>query len=351
MPMTTSDSPSLPDRDTGSKVFRTDEPATAEPEYLSECSPKDRPWDEHRSQADDIAAIYANAHGSVWFSRLGERVGLCSWFLGFAWSPEKADSDVLTLKLREAHFCRVRHCPVCQWRRSLMWTARFLGAVPEVLLQYPKARFLFLTVTQRNVPVNELRATLGAMSKAWDRMRKRREFAVVLGWLRTVEVTRAQDGSAHPHYHVLLMVPGDYFRTPEKYIPQSAWTRIWRESLNLSYDPIVYVTAVKPKRGRPAKGQEPLSGLLNAACETLKYSVKPSDMTADPSWFLELTTQLHKLQFIASGGVLKDVLRQEQETDEDLMLLGEGKTTEHTQLYFEWWRQVRRYKRQRGPIQ
>ncbi|WP_170869787.1 protein rep, partial [Shigella sonnei] len=25
------------------------------------------------------------------------------------------------LRLREAHFCRVRHCPVCQWRRSLMW--------------------------------------------------------------------------------------------------------------------------------------------------------------------------------------------------------------------------------------
>ncbi|SPF56430.1 hypothetical protein SBA4_860009 [Candidatus Sulfopaludibacter sp. SbA4] len=48
---------------------------------------------------------------------LADRIEECSQVLGFAWVPEKDDSNVLTLLLREARFCRVRHCPVCQWRR------------------------------------------------------------------------------------------------------------------------------------------------------------------------------------------------------------------------------------------
>ena len=353
---TTSDTRSVPDPAIDGKteygspratVVPAVNPATAEPEYLSECSPKDRPWDQHRGQADDIAAIYASA-GGVWFSRLGQRVGLCSLVLGFGWSPERADSDVLALKLREAHFCRVRHCPICQWRRSLMWIARFLQVIPEVLGKYPKGRFIFLTLTQKNVPVNELRVTLRAMGKGWDRMRKRKEFAVVSGWLRTVEVTRGADGSAHPHYHVLLLVPGDYFDAPGKYVTQAGWTRLWRESLKLDYDPIVHVTAIKPKRGRPANGQT-LPALVNAAREALKYAVKPSDMTADGAWLLELTRQLDRLRFIASGGVLKDILgERDKETNEDLLLRenSEGEGAETGKLFFAWRRPVRRYKRQ-----
>lgn len=323
-----------------------DGPETSEPEYLSECSPKDRPWDQHRGQADDIAAIYARAAG-VRFSRLAQRVELCSQVLGFGWSPERVGSDALTLKLREAHFCRVRHCPICQWRRSLMWIARFLQVIPEVLERYPKGRFIFLTLTQSNVPVNELRVTLRAMGKAWDRLRKRKEFSVASGWIRTVEVTRGADGSAHPHYHALLLVPGDYFPSRAKYVDQAEWTKLWRESLKADYDPIVYVEAVKPKRGRPAKGQT-LPALVNAARETLKYSVKPADMTADEAWLLEITRQLDKLRFIASGGVLRDILGEgDKETEEDLLLRenSDGEAAESGKLFFNWRRTVRRYKR------
>ncbi|MDI5424891.1 ROK family protein, partial [Salmonella enterica subsp. enterica serovar Kentucky] len=35
-----------------------------------------------------------------------------------------------------------------------------------------------------------------ALSEAW-----------VQGWIRTTEVTRGRDGSAHPHFHTLMMVP------------------------------------------------------------------------------------------------------------------------------------------------
>jgi hypothetical protein len=77
--------------------------------------------------------------------------------------------------------------------------------------------------------------------------------------------------------------------------------------------------------------------------ETLKYSVKPSDLTLSRDWLLELTAQVHKLRFIASGGVLKDVLRESEESDEDLMLLDEGGDSGDPVLHFEWKRQVKRY--------
>ena len=53
----------------------------AEPEYLSECSPRDKPWDGHRADADQIARMY-RAHSE--FQSLGGRVSLCSLWLGFA---------------------------------------------------------------------------------------------------------------------------------------------------------------------------------------------------------------------------------------------------------------------------
>jgi hypothetical protein len=77
--------------------------------------------------------------------------------------------------------------------------------------------------------------------------------------------------------------------------------------------------------------------------ETLKYSVKPSDLTLSRDWLVELTAQVYKLRFVASGGVLRGVLRENEESDEDLMLLdGDGQSGDPV-LRFEWRRQAKRY--------
>jgi len=309
-----------------------------EPEYLSECSPRDKPWDRHRADADRITEMYAT-HPD--FQNLAGRMAMCSLWLGFAWAPDRQDENALTLKLREARFCRVRHCPVCQWRRCLMWLARFHAALPTVLAQYPTARFVFLTLTRKNVPVGELRQTLRAMNKAWERLTQRKRFTVVLGWIRTTEVTRGKDGSAHPHFHVLLMVPSSYFA--KHYRSQSEWAELWREASRLDYTPVVDVRAVKQSSVRE-------NGILWAVRETLKYAVKPSDLKADVSWLLEITCQMRKLRFIASGGVLKGVLRPEQETEKDLLLLRDeaDPNAERSSLLFNWQSVPRRYRRSDG---
>ena len=42
-----------------------------------------------------------------------------------------------------------------------------------------------------------------------EKLTKRKEFALVDGWIRTTEVTRDKERPneyAHPHFHVILMV-------------------------------------------------------------------------------------------------------------------------------------------------
>jgi plasmid rolling circle replication initiator protein Rep len=298
-----------------------------QPQYLSDYSPQDKPWDKHRGQAQQVEGVYL---GTV-FDRLAGRIRGCSGYLGFGWEDDP-DTGESRLKLREAQFCRVRHCPVCQWRRSLMWQARFLKALPSIEQAYPTARWLFLTLTVRNMPVQELRTSLQEMNKAWQRLIKRQEFSAVQGWIRTTEVTRGQNDYAHPHFHVLLMVRPSYFT--HNYVTHERWAELWQECARLDYRPSVYIRAVKPKAGISE------SPIRRAVSETLKYAVKPEDMHGE--WLLELTKQVHRLRFIASGGVLKDILRETEESNEDLMLAEDGEGGE-PELFFDWRRAIKRY--------
>lgn len=316
-------------------------------EGLTDYSASDAPWDTHRGQTDDVADIYASTKQ---FHPYAARMATCSDLLRFGWDDCKETGES-KLKLREAHFCRVRHCPTCQWRRSLMWQARFYQALPDIVQAHPKARWIFLTLTVRNCDITDLGDTLNQMNQAFQRLKDRKEFKPVLGWIRTTEVTKGKDGTAHPHFHALLMVPPSWFT--RHYVKHSRWVDLWADCLRVHYPPNVDVRAVKPKvpKGQQAPALDgTIEALQGAVAETLKYSTKPSDMTdggdAD-GWFLELTRQTHKRRFIATGGALKDVLKVEEETDDDMALSdGEG-TDEGPRLAFNWKSDNRRYMRNR----
>jgi plasmid rolling circle replication initiator protein Rep len=287
---------------------------------LSDISPQDKPWDKHRAFTDRVESFY---RGSSEFQRHAERIHYCSELLEFGLALQ--DDESLKLKLRSARFCRLRHCPVCQWRRSLMWKAKAYKVLPRVVEALPTHRWLFLTLTQKNVPITELRDTLKHMNKAFQRLVQLKAFPAD-GWLRSTEVTKGRDGNAHPHFHCLLLVPRSYFG--KKYIKQAGWVEMWRKCMRLDYNPVLDVQAVK-------QGRHP-SDLVP---ELLKYCTKESDLVADRDWFLELNRQMHKMRAIATGGVLKQYLRDLEEEPEDL--IGESEDSDSTNglsLYFGWQR-------------
>ena len=86
--------------------------------------------------------------------------------------------------------------------------------------------------------------------------------------------------------------------------------------------PVVDVRTVKPK----TPTEKDPDGMGSAIAETLKYAVKPEDAThnsEDPEsreWFYELTRQVFRMRFVATGGLLKDALKPEEEVTEEEMI-------------------------------
>jgi len=289
---------------------------------LSDFSPSDKPWDIHASERDQVRNLYLES-GHPYARRISD----CSQWLDFALTS--TDSDEVAFKLQSSKFCRVRHCPVCQWRRSLKWRAKFFQVLPQIREVYPTARFIFLTLTVKNCELADLRSQITIMNKAWQRMVQRKNFPA-LGWVRSLEVTKSKDSSAHPHFHSLLMVPADYFL--DGYLKQSDWTNLWQSALRINYTPIVDVRTVKPKLG--VEGD----GIAAAVCETLKYSVKPDDLVSSADWLLGLTKQLHKTRAVAVGGVLKQYLADLEKEPDDLIHVDESSQSgeEQGRLRFDW---------------
>ena len=287
---------------------------------LSELSPRDRSWDKHRHSADLVADLYRGEDG---FDTYAQRMDSCAQILDFKLVPD-ADLGELLLKLSAAHFCRVPQCPVCQSRRSLMWKARALRALPLVVKDYPNHRWLFLTLTQKNCLINELRETVLEMNKSFARLTKLKWWSAV-GWIKSLEVTRGQDGSVHPHFHCLLMVLPSYFKF--NYISYKKWCNLWQRAARLDYKPQVYIRAVD-------KDCDPAILIP----EILKYSVKESDLYKTKEFLLGITEQLYKLRRISVGGVLRSYLKKLEEEPEDLISENEENKNEVNEghLYFQW---------------
>lgn len=297
---------------------------TTQAPSLSEISPGDKPWDKHRSFADRVESHY---NGSE-FQGYSNRIQDCSQLLSFGLTLQ--DDSSMKLKLRAAKFCRVRHCPVCQWRRSLMWKAKAYKVLPKIVESYPKYRWLFLTLTQKNVEIKSLRETLTEMNAGFKRMSKLKAFPAI-GWLRSTEITRGRDGNAHPHFHCLLLVPTTYFGA--SYLSKAKWIEMWQKSMRLDYKPVLDIQSVQ-------QGKYP----MELVPELLKYCTKESDMVVDREWFLELTRQMHKMRSIATGGVLKEYLKELEQEPEDLIGEDGLMEDEYGRLYFQWKRSDKKYR-------
>lgn len=308
-------------------------------QYLSELSAKDKPWDKHRAQTDKIQALYLESG----FDRYAERVAECSGQLLFAWDADMETGECV-LKLRSARFCRVRNCPVCQWRRSLLWKARFLSRLPLLQRDYPKARFILLTLTVPNPQITELRSTLSDMSAAWNRMQRTSEMKKILGFVRTTEVTLGNSGAdyCHPHYHALLMVQPSYFG--KDYVTRDRWLEMWQKAYRDESITQVDVRAIGVKSTDGFDNQ-----LIKALPEVLKYATKPGDFEkAGADWFGTYVQQVNRLRFLATGGALKNYLS-EQYSESD-MIHPEGEQPDgdgiKSVLVFGWKKIEKRYKKQ-----
>ena len=207
------------------------------------------------------------------------------------------------LKLRQAHFCRFRLCPMCQWRRSLKMHGQVKQCLEYLAAERQRAghkpyQYVLLTLTVPNCPGEALGRTLDLIQESWKRLQRRAEYkAAIKGNVRCVEVTYNRKANTyHPHIHALLAVNPSYF-TGRTYINHDRWLSIWQECTG---DPSITQVDVRKTTGDAA-----------AVAEVTKYATKASDMlnTGDFQRNCEVVETLmrhcHKRRFAGWGGVLR----------------------------------------------
>ena len=263
-----------------------------------------RPWSERKMENRLLVELFKMARKIdpyiISESRL-EQVQDCASWLKFAILPDKKK------KLTKANFCRLRLCPMCSWRKSLKLFSQ-VSAITDAILQDKKARFIFLTLTVRNVNGEELRAKIQEMNEAFKWITQKSKTSAVskklkdfiLGYMKAVEVTyNHKTDTFHPHFHIILELKPEYFY--DGYLTQKQWRDMWREVMHLDYDPQVDVRNIK-------------NATAKAVAEVAKYPVKlkglleiEPEKAVEP--LIKLKRALQDLRMITFGGDFREYKR------------------------------------------
>ena len=255
---------------------------------------KERDWRGRKILSLKLADIFKELQYKKTFV---ERVISCGDTLQFI---QNQDGN---LKLYQAYFCKNKLCPMCNWRRSMKYSYQTSRIVDEAIKQSPKGRFLFLTLTVKNVEGQVLNSTISQLTKSFDRLFKRAKVQRnLLGYLRSVEVTHNEnDKTYHPHIHVLMMVRPSYFQSKKDYITQKEWSDMWSQSLKVDYVPMIDIRTVK----------ETGKGLRGAVLETAKYPTKPIKLDVENKQVVDdLYNGLYRKRQLGYGGLFKTIKKQ-----------------------------------------
>ena len=261
-------------------------------------------WRKSKLKSRAISEAMPNLD-KYWLAR-SSRMEDCGSMLSFAISKTGEK------RLYRANFCRDRMCPSCQLRRSRIVFSQVQDVCYSIRKENPSYRYLLLTLTVPNVPYEALGGEITHMMQSYKRLMERAEVKrAVKGAFRTLEVTFNQETQTyHPHFHVLLCVPSNYFT--KNYIKQERWLELWREATR---NPNITQTDIRVIRPN-AKRQK--ADIESAAAEVAKYATKPSDYLeclpngdwiADKDRVSELARILKGRRLISFSGLMLEHLK------------------------------------------
>lgn len=201
-----------------------------------------------------------------------------------------------------AQLCRDRLCSICSWRLSLRRFAEMMAVINAIepqIIEYGY-KVTMLTLTVRNVPINDLRACLDTFARAWHNMSRREMFRGVVGWSRNLEITyNKQEKTYHPHYHCLLIWKKEDYTEQAGAILRDGWKHAYK----CDYDPIIDIREAYSKENDDRR-----HAVVRSALEAFKYSVKPSTLQDIPQEDLyQFAAAVSGFRFVGYGKVIKEV--------------------------------------------
>lgn len=289
---------------------------------------------------------YEREQGGSYYINKSERMYYCGSFLAYEVNEggEK--------KLIKANTCYVRLCPMCMWRRSLKAYREMRIIYDYVQRETENSKFLFLTLTQKNVEAEKLGKELDKILYGFNKLTKRKEIKkFCLGFVRSLEITYNKEANTyHPHIHILIHTTNGLY-SGRNYLSKQDYIKLWREIMGLDYDPNIDIRRFKPK-DKNKVGRE--------LAEICKYSVKPSDyIYIDDENLTKKVTEvfdrdLAGRRLLSYGGTIREARKKLLFSDEitesdDIMAVGDVQADEqgYIELY-KWHFGEERYKRLNG---
>ena len=226
-----------------------------------------------------------------------------------------------------ANFCHDRFCSCCNWRRSLKVYSQIKSVMAN--LEPEKYNYLFLTLTQKNcgaADLTELKQECDRLFAGWRWLyrnsplfhKTRKRDRIVCGTIRSFEITYNGDNNTfHPHFHVILAVPRDYFDIYKDYYTTAAeWAEEWACALDLNYLPNVDVRRLRPDQSSDGVTYN------KAVAEISKYATKITDVLRynkkqGASILAALAYALRGRRLLALTGCFRDAFQALKEDDSE----------------------------------
>lgn len=254
-------------------------------------------WTLHKNAAYQQGTRLRNAGAAVgrkdiWLR--GDIMRDCSSRIEYTYCQECG-----SLHIRRTNLCRDRLCPICAWRLSLQRIGDMMQTLEYLHQQRAHISAAMLTLTIKNVDADNLSNTISHMLHAWDRLLKRRAVQKwVTGYARSIEITRASNGTYHPHIHALLIWTDGY----DKDISQRNWAAMWAAALGTDYTPVVDIRAAYSRTVAATEWDK----LVSATIECTKYAIKGGTLDGIPDTdLIAVADALKGRRLISYGGIVR----------------------------------------------
>ena len=297
------------------------------------------PFSKHRRYHSPICKLLAMDEDT---RDVAKAIGNCALNLGI--EIELPEDQEPQPKLRAVRACNRRVCPFCEWRRTKALRRRFFEGLPRFHEDFPTHQPIFLTLTVKNVPIEDLKTSITDLHKAWKRLTLCKFFPTPF-WFRKTEITISDDlhknsGSVvvHPHLHCLLMVPAGYFS--HGYVKQTEWQKQWMMAARLDYSPVI---DVRRCRSKPGIGPGGVSAALGASLEASKYAAKATDLIKLGDSLGEYHRQVKGVRLTGVSGSLKPYVSASEISETELTDGGESLPVESVKGTAVWFEDLEEY--------
>ena len=268
-------------------------------------------WSEKKALNKEIVEKMLSATTTVKKFKRAVRISQCSSFFKLAKCDDCGKEYVSYVEL-----CRDRICPICQWKLARKRAFEMLQCLDD-MNENGEYKYQFLTLTQKNVTIFQLRRQLKKMSKAWNKVMSSNKKNKPAGCARVTEITyNEKEQTFHPHMHVIIA--WEKGQTPYKRLE---WQNKWKKALEINYTPICRLQAIKPKKEHVK--------YTKAVLETFKYSLKANDLLKMPNEIFDsFLDAISRTRVCSYTGIFKKT-RQKLKLNEDTEI--EENDSEETQ--------------------